>query len=63
MLRTGRKGLLDLLEEWRAAGVNHAALGIQFAQRPVRELLQELAEEVLPHFPALTAPAARPSRW
>jgi hypothetical protein len=30
-LRTGRKGLITLLEEWQAAGVNHAALGIQFA--------------------------------
>lgn len=51
VLRTGRIGLLSLLEEWRAAGVNHAALGIQFSQRPANEVIQELAEEVLPHFP------------
>lgn len=52
VLRTGRKGLLRLLEEWQAAGVNHAALGIQFSTRAPAEVLQELAEEVLPHFPA-----------
>ncbi len=52
VLRTGRKGLLALLEEWRAAGVNHAALGLQHGARPVAQVLQELAEEVLPHFPS-----------
>lgn len=51
VLRTGRIGLLSLLEEWQAAGVNHAALGLQFSQRPAAEVIQELAEEVLPHFP------------
>lgn len=62
-LRTGRKGLIDLLGEWRAAGVNHAALGIQHGQRPAREVLQELAEEVLPHFPS-HAPGLPPAtRW
>lgn len=52
VLRTGRKGLIDLLHEWRNAGVNHAALGIQFSQRPAAQVIQELAEEVLPHFPS-----------
>ncbi|MCS4293150.1 luciferase-type oxidoreductase [Comamonas sp. BIGb0152] len=52
VLRTGRKGLIALLEEWQAAGVNHAALGIQFSQRPPAEVLEELAREVLPHFPS-----------
>lgn len=52
VLRTGRNGLIDLLGEWPNAGVNHAALGIQFSQRPVAEVVQELAEEVLPHFPS-----------
>ena len=63
VLRTGRKGLIALLEEWQAAGVNHAALGIQFAQRPATEVLQELAEEVLPHFPAHEGPANLPDAW
>ncbi|MDM9558755.1 LLM class oxidoreductase [Bordetella petrii] len=52
ILRTGRNGLIDLLGEWREAGVNHVALGIQFSARPAAEILQELAEEVLPHFPS-----------
>lgn len=63
VLRTGRKGLIALLEEWRAAGVNHAALGIQFSQRPAAEVIQELAEDVLPHFPSHEGPATLPADW
>lgn len=63
VLRTGRKGLIDLLHTWQAAGVNHAALGIQFAHRPAAEVLQELAEYVLPHFPSHAGPAAVPASW
>ncbi|HCN45458.1 MAG TPA: LLM class flavin-dependent oxidoreductase [Pseudomonas sp.] len=63
ILRTGRKGLIDLLERWQAAGVNHAALGIQHSQRPPAEVIQELAEEVLPHFPSLPGPPALPGDW
>lgn len=62
-LRTGRNGLLRLLEEWRNAGVNHAALGIQFSQRPAKDVIQEIAEEVLPHFPSHEDVAAHPSFW
>ena len=63
VLRTGRKGLIDLLGEWREAGVNHAALGIQHGQRPADEVLQELAEEVLPHFPSHAGMPARGPQW
>ncbi|MDR2325060.1 MAG: LLM class oxidoreductase [Acidovorax sp.] len=63
VLRTGRKGLLALLQEWQAAGVNHAALGIQFSQRPAAEVIQELAEEVLPHFPSHPEPAPAHVPW
>lgn len=63
VLRTGRKGLLALLEEWQAAGVNHAALGIQFSSRPAAEVLQELAEEVLPHFPSHPGPPPLAADW
>lgn len=59
LLQTGRKGLIDLLGEWRQAGVNHVALGIQFANRPATEVLQELAEEVLPLFPSHPGDAVR----
>lgn len=63
ILRTGRKGLLALLEEWQAAGVNHAALGIQFSKRPPAEVLAELAQEVLPHFPSHAGPPASSLVW
>ena len=63
MLRTGRKGLITLLEEWRQAGVNHAALGIQFSERPAAEVIQELAEEVLPYFPSHEALPALAGSW
>ncbi len=63
VLRTGRKGLLALLEEWQQAGVNHAALGIQFSKRPAAEVIQELAEEVLPHFPSHPGPPALAAAW
>jgi len=57
VLRTGRKDLIRLLGEWQKAGVNHAALGIQFAGRPPSEVIDELAQEVLPFFPALQGPS------
>lgn len=63
VLRTGRKGLMALLEEWQAAGVNHAALGIQLSQRPPAEVLEELAREVLPHFPSHEGPSAASAVW
>ncbi len=63
VLKTGRKGLIDLLGEWREAGVNHAALGIQMAQRPVAEIIEELAQEVLPLFPALAGPEPHLQEW
>ena len=62
-LRTGRKGLIQLLEEWQAAGVNHAALGIQFAQRPAAEIIQELTEYVLPHFASHQEQPALATAW
>ncbi|WP_340620914.1 LLM class oxidoreductase [Xenorhabdus siamensis] len=54
ILKTGRNGLIALLEEWKDAGVNHAAIGVHFSERPAPEVLQELAEYVLPYFPSHT---------
>ncbi|HEP0306833.1 TPA: LLM class oxidoreductase [Providencia rettgeri] len=62
-LRTGRNGLIQLLEEWQAAGVNHAAIGIQYSERPALEVLQEMAEEVLPHFPSHQGMQSRLVDW
>lgn len=63
VLRTGRKGLIALLQQWEAAGVNHAALGIQFSQRPPQDVLHELSEEILPHFPSHRGPAPSSLQW
>lgn len=63
VLRTGRKGLIELLSQWQREGVNHAALGIQFCTRPAAEVVQELAEEVLPLFPSQAGPVPRRSDW
>lgn len=62
-LRTGRNGLIDLLGEWQRAGVNHAALGIQFSQRPAQDVLRELSEYVLPLFPSHDSPVPPAIRW
>jgi hypothetical protein len=51
------------LNDWQAAGVNHAALGIQFAKRPAAEIIQELVEEVLPHFPSHHAVMPHTVSW
>lgn len=50
ILKTGRYGLIELLQKWEEIGVNHAALGIQFSKRDIGETLDELAKEVLPYF-------------
>ena len=59
ILQTGREGLIELLGRWQDAGINHAALGVQYCIRPRKEVIHELADEVLPHFPSLT-PAVAP---
>nr|AFV52107.1 putative monooxygenase [Streptoalloteichus sp. ATCC 53650] len=63
VLRTGTNGLLDVLHRWQEAGINHAALGVQHGVRPAAEAVAQLAEEVVPHFPALAAPAPRDPVW
>lgn len=62
VLRTGRNGLIELLNQWRVAGVNHAALGIQYSERPAEAIIEELAEYVLPLFPSL-ASLSTETRW
>ncbi|MDN4594395.1 LLM class oxidoreductase [Polycladomyces subterraneus] len=52
--RTGRKFLIQFLESLRNAGVNHVMLNLKYGQRPASEVIEELGEEVLPLFPALT---------
>lgn len=50
-IRTGRKALIALWERQREQGVSHVALNLKSLRRPAREVLQELAEFVLPRFP------------
>lgn len=50
--RAGRNGLRNYLEQARAAGVSHIALNPKVSQQPYNEILDELAEHVLPYFPS-----------
>lgn len=63
VLRTGTEGLIDLLGQWQDAGVNHGALGVQHGSRPAAETVQQLIEDVVPHFPAIAGPDPRPAAW
>ncbi|MGG0550365.1 TIGR03571 family LLM class oxidoreductase [Priestia megaterium] len=49
--RLGRNHLLDLLYKFQAIGVNHLVFVPYFAKRPMEEMIQEIGEEILPHFP------------
>ncbi|MFF8959223.1 LLM class oxidoreductase [Streptomyces sp. NPDC014894] len=63
VLRTGTRGLIELLGRWKEAGVNHGALGVQHGRRPAAEVVAQLGEEVLPHFPALAGPEPLGPSW
>ena len=51
--RIGRRRLVEHLEDLRGIGVNHVQLGLGACRRPAREVIAELAESVVPNFPAL----------
>jgi len=51
--RVGRKGLLDHLDQMRAIGVDHLAVLLRRSVRPVDEVLDELAGDVLPQLGAV----------
>ena len=50
--RAGRNGLRDYLEQAREAGVSHVALNPKVSRQPYGEILDELGEYILPHFPS-----------
>lgn len=54
--RLGRNLLIELLEDLRQVGVNHVIFNFKHSQRPAAESMEEIAQEVLPHFPSLDAP-------
>ena len=49
--RLGRNTLIKLLDELQNMGVNHVLLNIRFSSRPIVEVIDELAEYVVPSFP------------
>jgi len=51
-LRVGRNRLIDYLDDLQQLGVNHVAFNLKASRRPATEVLQELAEFVLPAFPS-----------
>ncbi|MGW1163640.1 LLM class oxidoreductase [Streptomyces sp. NPDC002513] len=57
-LRTGREALVDHLREMGRLGVSHVSFNLRPSDRPADEILQELAETVLPHFPSSGVPTA-----
>ncbi|MBN3820108.1 LLM class flavin-dependent oxidoreductase, partial [Paraburkholderia sp. Se-20369] len=46
---TGRHALLRVLQDMRAAGTHHVSLNLG-SNRPVRDVLEEIAAHVLPSF-------------
>ncbi|MEW4284298.1 LLM class oxidoreductase [Priestia koreensis] len=50
--RAGRNVLIELLSIYKEIGVNHLFFTLFDSQRPAEEVINELGEEVLPHFPA-----------
>ncbi|WP_216693114.1 LLM class oxidoreductase [Dietzia psychralcaliphila] len=51
--RIGHRRLVDHLGDLRGIGVNHVLVGVGASRRPIREVVHELADHVVPHFPAL----------
>lgn len=51
--RLGRDALLELLGSQRDLGLNHVIISLRHGDRPVEDALAELAEYVVPEFPAL----------
>jgi len=51
--RMGRNNLILLLEEYKLIGVNHVMLSLKYSSRPAKEVIEELAEYVVPKFPAV----------
>lgn len=52
--RIGRKPLIEFLGLLKSVGVNHVIINLKYGHRPVEEVIEELGEEVVPHFPALS---------
>ncbi|MDJ0333424.1 TIGR03571 family LLM class oxidoreductase [Planococcus sp. S3-L1] len=51
---SGHQFLVDYLHALQRMGVNHVILSLTNGNRPITEVIQELGEYVVPHFPAHT---------
>ncbi|MGK7377658.1 LLM class oxidoreductase [Planococcus sp. 1R117A] len=49
--RSGYRFLIDYLRAYEDAGVNHVIFGLKHGTRPAEDVMEELREYVLPHFP------------
>jgi luciferase-type oxidoreductase len=54
--RLGRNRLLAHLTALEQIGVRHVMLNLKYGRRPATDVVAELVEHVVPHFPAETAP-------
>ncbi len=52
--RAGYKFMIDYLYAYQEAGVNQVVFGLKSGSRPAADVIQELGEYVLPHFPSIT---------
>ncbi|KQM99385.1 LLM class oxidoreductase [Sphingomonas sp. Leaf25] len=52
-IRIGRHAFVELLHRQQREGVCHLAINLRPSRRPSSEVLDELAEFVLPHFPSV----------
>ncbi len=53
----GREPLVELLEAYRATGIEHVVLNLKYGRRPAAEVVEELGAEVLPRLGASPEPA------
>ncbi len=49
--RVGRKALIEWLKQHEEIGVNHVMISLAHSTRDAEEVMKELGEEVVPHFP------------
>ncbi|MGW3248097.1 LLM class oxidoreductase [Streptomyces sp. NPDC001070] len=47
----GRQSFLEMLRAWEGIGIDQLMINFKHSRRPVAEVIEELAEHVLPHFP------------
>jgi luciferase-type oxidoreductase len=51
-LSLGREPLLQFLNAWQDIGIDQLMINFKHSRRPVAEVIEELGEYILPHFPA-----------